>query len=564
MLSVKDILQVLHSYNIDSTNYGPSIYKKNNEIGLSLEIKDDTFGFLTRYFTFKTINELEEFLKSLFWYKKNKDKWKINLSLDNYEMPNPKIKYTYNDKELTYIDMINLETNISNAEKEDLEDIEKNSLIINIEGLTNYLINLKEKKYAVRKEKNDLKIKENELKYVLLEALNNYYGKTKPIAKRPVNLDIVNNNNDKELLEDNLANIKQKDISDMNSYLDSLINITKEEELEEKYLINIYSNNVYKYNIDILNKQIDFVKRKIESEKNFNIKGSKIHNIDEELKSFLKTSTPPPNIKTYLNDIKTKIEDKYNKITDNKNAYTIISGTLVRMPVKKSIVKNKLNALENLNKEFDNLSSKKKAYAILYNSFYKETCDIIKNNSHINIEELKKLINVKESYPKIEELAHLEINSHYLANYFKYINFKSIDTYTESLIEITKTIIDMNFKLTSPLKVFCIEKKDNKELLSINPIFNKKEKTYITTLPENTKILYIPDKIEVDNETNELSIISSKNIYLNSEIIDTCDMIIVNKYKKVNKLDNKNNIIFTNDLVLKETYNFNVGIIEGE
>ena len=164
----------------------------------------------------------------------------------------------------------------------------------------------------------------------------------------------------------------------------------------------------------------------------------------------------------------------------------------------------------------------------------------------------------------MEEIAHLENNSHYLANYFKYINFKNIDTYISSLIDITKIVSDITFKLTSSLKVFCIEKKDNKELLSINPIFNKKEKTYITTLPENTKVLYIPDKINIDNETNELSIISSKNIYLNSEIIDTCDMITVNKYQKKNETNSEHGIIITTDLILKETYNFNVGLIEGE
>lgn len=564
MLSIKDILKVLNSYNINSTNYGPSIYKKNNETGISLEIKDSTFGFLTRYFTFNTITELEEFLKSFFWYKKNKNKWNINLSLDNYEVANPKILYKYNDQELKYNDMINLETIIAKEEKDSYEDIERNSLIINIEGITNYLIKLKETKYNTRKEKNDLKIKENELKYELLEALNNYYGKTKAVTKRPVNLEIIANNNESELLQENLKNIKQKNIAEIEAYLNSLINIVKEEELDEKYLINIYSNNVYKYNIDILNKQIDFVKRKIESEKNFNIKGSKIHNIDEELKSFLKTSTPPTNIKVYLSEAKNKIEDKYNKINDNKNSYTIISGNLVRMPLKKTTNKIKEDAIENLNKSFDDLSDKKKAHLILYNSFYKEICKTIKENLNLDLENLKKLVNIEKSYQKVEEVAHLEVNSHYLANYFKYINFKNIDTYLSSLIEITRTIIDTSFKLKSPLKVFCVEKKDNKELLSINPIFNKKEKTYITTLPENTTVLYIPDKINIDDESNEMSLINTKNIYLNSEIIDTCDMIIVNKYKKMNELDSENDIILTTDLVLKETYNFNVGLIEGE
>jgi len=232
MLSIKDILKVLRSYNIDSTNFGPSIYKTDRESGISLEIQDSSFGFLTRYFIFKTTSELEEFLKSFFWYKKNKNKWNINLSLDNYEIPNPKIIYSYNEKELKYEDMINLEETIKNEEKENNEDVEKNSLIINIEGLTNYLINLKETKYRIRKEKNDLKIKENELKYELLEALNRYYGKTKPITKRPVNLDIITNTNDNSLLQENLKNIKQKEINEINDYLESIINITKEEVLE--------------------------------------------------------------------------------------------------------------------------------------------------------------------------------------------------------------------------------------------------------------------------------------------------------------------------------------------
>jgi len=564
VLSIKDILKVLRSYNLNSTNYGPSIYEGDNETGLCFEIKDSTFGFLTRYFTFDNIEELENFLKMHSWYKKNKKKWNITISLSDYKIPNPKIIYTYKDKELKLEDMLNLENIIEEKEKEDSLDIEKNTILINLEGLTNYLINLKNIKLNTRTEKNNLKIKENELKYELLEALNTYYGKTKPVIKRPVNLDIIKNNNDAELLQENLKNIKQKDLKEMNAYLDSLIKIIKDEELDEKYLINIYSNEVYKYNIDILNKQIDFVKRKIESEKNFNLKGSKIHNIDEELKSFLKTNNAPTNIKTFLNTTKNKLEEKYYKITDNKNSYSIISGTLVRMPIKKTSNKIEKDALLTLNKDFDNLNPKTKAYATLYNSFYKDICETIINNSNATLEDLKKLTNIEENYHELEEIVYLEDNSHYLANYFKYIDFKNIDTYLSSIIDIAKTILNTNFSLISPLKVFCIEKKDNKELLSINPIFNKKEKVYITTLPVNTKLLYIPDKIRIDEDNKEMSIISTKNIYLKSEIIDTSDSIIVNKYKKVNKIAKENDIIITKDLLLKDSYIFNVGIIEGE
>lgn len=564
MLSIKEIIKVLNSYNLKTTNIGPSIYQNANSIGLSLDIKDSTFGFLTRYFIFNNKNELEEFLKSFFWYKKNHEKWHITLTLDNYEIPNPKIIYTYNDKELNYNDMINLEQNIIEQEKENSEDIERESIYINIEGLTNYLINLKEKKQRTKKEKNDLKIKENELKYELLETLNKYYGKNKSNIKRPVNLDIIANNNDNELLQDNLKNIKQKEISEMNDYLENLIKITKEEELDEKYILNIYSCNVYKYNINILNKQIDFVKRKIESEKNFNIKGSKIHNIDEELKSFLKTEEAPIDIKAFVNNTKNKLKEKYEKINDNKNSYTIISGNLVRMPIIKKVSKVKDDALKTLNKDFDNLSVKKKAHLVLYNSFFKEICDLLIENSNFTLEDIKNHFNIENLYHKLDEISHLEFNSHFLANYFKYLNFQNINTFFNSLIEVTNTIKDTFFNLTNNLKVFCIENKNSKELLSLNPIYTKEAISYIINIPENSKILYIPDKINIDEDTSEMSIISTKNIYLKSKIIDTSDSIIINKYKKINTLDKDNNILITTKLNLIDTYNFNIGLIEGE
>ncbi len=562
MLSIKDILKVLQSYNINSTNLGPSIYHKGNEIGISLDIKDSNFGFLTRYFTFKKTSELDDLLKKLLWYQKNHQKWHITQTLNDYEIPNPKIIYKYEDKELTYEEMINLEQNIIKEEKENFEDTEKESLLLNIEGLTNYLINLKNNKINIRQEKNNLKIAENELKYTLLEALNTYYGNTKPITKRPVSLDIITNNINNDELQNNLKQIKEKSLIEINDYLTNLIKTIKEEELDEKYIINIYSNSVYKYNINILNKQIDFVKNKIEAEKNFNLKGSKIHNIDAELKSFLNTNNAPINIKEFLNENLNKINAKYNKINDHKNSYKIISGNLIRMPKQKNVIKNKKDTLENLNKDFDNLTAEKKAHLILYNSFYKEISEKIINEP--NIDELRNNQHIEKSYKELEEIAHLDYNNHYLANYFKYINFKNLDTYLNSVIKIIDTVRETTFKLTNTLNVFCIERKDNKELLSINPIYNKKEKVYITTLPENTNILYIPDKINIDEETKELNTISTKNIYIKFQIIDTSDSIIVSKYKKNNIIDQEHNITITTDLILKNKYIFNVGLIEGE
>lgn len=554
MLNIKEIVKVLQSYNMNIRTYGPSIYAFGDETGICLEVKDTTFGFLLRYFTFKTKDELENFLKKYTWYKKNHKKYNINLSLDKYDIPNPNIKYTYNSEELEFDDMINFENNIVNKTQNEAEENEKMSYLINIENITNYFLKLEQQYSQIREEKNKLKIEENELKYTLLENLTTYYDKEKNITKKPVNLDIIIQNNDNTLLN-TLDEIRVKPLEDIKNYLKELINKTKSLELDNKHIIDEYSCLVYKYNIDILKKQIDFVKRKIETEKNFNIKGSKNHNIDEELKSFLKASKAPDNIKVYQERIKNEINQKYNNIEDIRNAYTLVSGKEINLPIIKEKTTKKSDVVTNLKDQFDYLDKKEQALLVLYNSFYKEICEELDNKS---IDDLKETIN--SSYHEMESIAFNESNNHYLANYFKYINFKTEETYISSLKEIKDTVNKTRLILIDNLKVFCVEQKNNKEFLSIDPIFSKKDKIYLVNLLKGTKLLYIPDKIIIDNN-RELNIISTKNIYIDGDIIDECDSIIVNKYQKVSSKESKD-ITTINELALKNSYIFNIGTIE--
>lgn len=554
MLNIKEIVKVLQSYNMNIRTYGPSIYAFGDETGICLEVKDTTFGFLLRYFTFKTKDELENFLKKYTWYKKNHKKYNINLSLDKYDIPNPNIKYTYNSEELEFDDMINFEHNIINKTQSEAEENEKMSYLINIENITNYFLKLEQQYSQIREEKNKLKIEENELKYTLLENLTTYYDKEKNITKKPVNLDIIIQNNDNTLLN-TLDEVRVKPLEDIKNYLKELINKTKNLELDDKHIIDEYSCLVYKYNIDILKKQIDFVKRKIETEKNFNIKGSKNHNIDEELKSFLKVSKAPDNIKIYQERIKNEINQKYNNIEDIRNAYTLVSGKEINLPIIKEKTTKKSDVVTNLKDQFDYLDKKEQALLVLYNSFYKEICEELDNKS---IDDLKETIN--SSYHEMESIAFNESNNHYLANYFKYINFKTEETYISSLKEIKNTVNKTRLILIDNLKVFCVEQKNNKEFLSIDPIFSKKDKIYLVNLLKGTKLLYIPDKIIIDNN-RELNIISTKNIYIDGDIIDECDSIIVNKYQKVSSKESKD-ITTINELALKNSYIFNIGTIE--
>lgn len=558
MLTTKELATILQSYNMNSQKYGPTIYKKKNEIGLCLEIKDSIFGFLTRYFLFQEKNEAENFLKKQIWYKKNNKKYPIILELDRYDIPNPIIHYKYNNKDLTLEEMLNFNNIIKENKEENQKKQRKKIYIEHLTGLINYLINLRKEKEKIKKDKNNLKKLENDLKYELLEKLTLYYGKDKTITKKAVSLDIIQDNHIDDL-EEKRSKLETIEEEELKKELTNIISIIKEEELDEKNLINIYSNIVYNYNISILKKQIEFVESKIEAEKNFNLKGSKIHNIDEELRSFLKTNIAPKKIEEYIAENKEIINNKFNQITNDLEAYPTLCNINIELPeIKEQEQYNEKSIIKELEEQFDTLDNKVKAELILYNSIFKNICNYIINNHYPDIETIKKDNDLNSLYNELEEIVFNENNSHYLNTYFKYLNFKDLNSYIESIIEICKTIENTTFELKNPLKVFYIEENNLYKKMTLNPIFCNNKKTYIVQL-NNIPIIYIPDKIIIEEENKEFNTISCKNIYIKKNIIDNFNTLTLNKYNK--KQEKENNIIITTDLILDKKIIFNIGNI---
>lgn len=564
MFNLENILKTLNSFNINSHKYGPTIYQKNNELGICLDIKDTVFGFLTRKFIFDNNKSLEDFLKKYSWYKQNAQEYNIELTLDKYDTENPNIQYTYNNKELTLEEMLNFKNLKIEKEEKLINDESKNIYLTNIRELTNYLIDLKKKNYQNKVDKNNLKIKENDLKFELIEALSKYYGQNKKLDKKAVSLESLIPNNDINLLETNLKNINTKSLDEIKTYLKSLIDITKNEELNDKNLINTYSISIYKYNIEILNKQILFVKNKITSEKNFNAKGSKIHNIDEELKSFLKNNVAPIKIEVYIAQNQKIINDKYEQIKDIKDAYSIISGNkLAFASINMPTTFNKDNVIKDLTNKFYNLDKKIQAHLVLYNSFYKNICNYIINNNY-NLDNIKNEYNIEEYFKELEDIAYNENNSHYLINYFNFINFKTLSDFTNSLVSICKTVTSTEFNPLSDLKAF--GKNDNNIIkkLNINPVYNNIDEAFLVTLTPINKILFIPECLEIDDDTKEINKITTNSLYIKSNITKTNNIITVNKYNKENKSYNNSDIIITTNLTLKSSTTFIIGNIEGE
>ena len=560
MLAKNEALQILKTYNIKSESYGPTIYQENDNIGICLDIKDSLFGYLTRAFIFPDASSLDNFLKGYLWYKNNHQKYNITLSLESYETKIANIKYMYNNNSLSIDDMLNMDTYLK-KEQENLDDSNLFEIYLsNIEKLTEYLINFKKSKQTIIAEKNALKTKENDLKFELLKELTIYYDRNKNINKKIITLDFMNPPSDNYLLYNNINNLKiNKSIDEAKNYLSSLINVIKEEELDEKNLVNIYSISVYKYNIEILNKQISFVKNKIASEKNFNIKGSKIHNIDEELKSFLKTNLAPVKVEHFIIENQNKTIDKFQGITNLENAYQIISGNKLTYTIHtKQTWETRDNVINSLKNLFDNEDITIKSNLILYNSFYKKIINYIIKNNYPNIEDIKKNFDFNYYYLEIEEIIYNINNNHYLINYFKNIDFKNLDTYINSIINIAKNI-DAYFKpIPNNLKVFSINTESYYKHLTIN---NIESNTYLVEIPINTSIIYIPYKLEVD-EANTIYTLNTNDIYLKESINQTTNSITLNTYHKKQIIENK--ITYTTDLILDKQIIYKIGTIGGQ
>lgn len=554
MLAKSKILEILHSYNIYSQKYEPTVYENKSDLGLCIDIKDSLFGYLTRIFLFNTENELSNFLKEYYWYKENHQKYQITLKLDSYDTKNPKIIYKYKDQNLTLDNMLNMESVLEAENNKKEKETEKRIYLAGAQELTNYLINLRQQKENTKLEKNKLKTEENDLKFALLQDLTTYYGREKAVTKKQITLENPTPV-DNTLLLENLKNIQEKNITEIKEYLTSLINGIKTEELEEKYLVNLYSNQVYTYNIDILKKQIDFVKSKINAEKNFNLKGSKIHNIDEELKSFLKTNTPPAKIEVFLIDIKDKIENKFKNITDLKNASLIITGNSINIePSPKEVP---IDVTSHLIQEFNNLPKETQASLILYNSIYKPLCNYIINNNYPDPASIFKEFDFNYYYNELEEIVFNENNNHYLIHYFSQINFKDSTSYLNSIINICKIVENTLFTIPKSLTLFASEEQNKYKHLTIYP--NELSKYLITT---NNQILFIPYKLNIDRDTLEITILNSSDYYTNEKIVKEEDYIVLAKYNKKQIL--KDGIIITTDLLLESNITFNKSHLEGE
>ena len=94
-MTLEEAYSVGKKYGFTFNGIGPSFSFINNKVGICLNLLDQKYGYLKRNFTFDNINDLDNFLKKYRFYIRNKDNENIYLSLDDYEIENPTIYYSF-------------------------------------------------------------------------------------------------------------------------------------------------------------------------------------------------------------------------------------------------------------------------------------------------------------------------------------------------------------------------------------------------------------------------------------------------------------------------------------
>ena len=206
--------------------------------------------------------------------------------------------------------------------------------------------------------------------------------------------------------------------------------------------------------------------------------------------------------------------------------------------------------------QFSFLDKKTQASLILYHSIYKPICNFIIDNNYPDMNTIINNFDFEHYYEELENIILNENNNHYLIHYFNGINFNSLTDYINSLINICKDLESTTFSLNTPIQIFANNQTTKYKQLTEYPNQNSK---YIV---KAKNIIMIPEKIEIDWDTGEITKEVEASYYTNKNIIEEEKTVTLAKYDK--KDIQKDGIIITTDLILDKEINLKESHLEGE
>ena len=537
----EEVHKTLIKFGYYSTKREPYVYDGVLGVGVSYSFKDPIYGSLSRIFIPNDNNDLEDFLNKYYFYKKYNSKYHLNLILDDYKIPNPRINLSLNE-ETNFIEIkrqINkFNNNIDNSD-EYLKKIKRTLNLLCLIVLTklhnqvdtyNNLVTITNKYY-------DKSIKLNDLK-------NKYYKtNNKTFFTDLVSLEM---NFDEEFNKLKSAIRDANDREAIELDIGMLVNYLKDLELDSDYLNNKYELIKMPLEIEEINKEIDFVNNELSSKIPF----KKRRNIDMELLEIKRRSNINKIVSFdtfYLNEVK-RIHDKYEIIPDldvRTIADYFIEFDNLKINDRDEVdIANKrelsyLDELEDKENKYNHLDKEDRDLLVEYRFVSKY---ILNNNpSSKDLDNLREIINSSN-------------NVMFRLKYLKDLNLHSNDELLESVRVIEHRLKDLNIDILN-IKMNMFFKgpkvlKDERYLLLSSKVshapsykYSTDLITYIASVNKNSVTYFLNEEVRRDFINDENLIFEDKtpmfilDMKQNEIKEDNSDIIRVVHYETVTTKD---------------------------
>ena len=529
------ILNLLRQYGFGLNQKDPYLYDGELGLGIVYTFKDPFYGILTRVYQAPSLKEYEDFLNKYSWYKKNGQKTRVKICLENYKeiMANP--KFIYQGKEKNYQELQDIAQNKKETVLKEKNYIKKLRRTVNI---LMQILDIK-RKLQIETRKNYEEFYQNYItkKEAFEKELANYL-KEKQEEKETSMPTFIEDLKDVEINKLRLELEKDLTKEELEQQIYNLTDFIKELEVDEEYLKN-------KYQLICLPLQIKEIKEKeqvLESYKKkislFNKKEKLLKELqDIEEKSTLKSIVT---YEHYKENEEKRIVEKYAMIPD----------------LDMRTVGDFLAEFDNIKfEEMTYTSEEKEEYSFEeimeevesdYQNRSKEEQDFLVGYSY--------LLNVIKTN-RISEFFNMLRNPNNVmvrVKYFQDIDFTSENKCALTIKKYMKKINSIiSYPLIGNLNVFFI---DNKIMTSDKVIkasskkaqapvlTNGDEVTYVCNLKKGVSTYFIPCELKEDiyNDGN-LILASERSLFLidlSNLVIkkDSDDMLKVVQYEMVKEM----------------------------
>ena len=305
------ILNLLRQYGFGLNQKDPYLYDGELGLGIVYTFKDPFYGILTRVYQAPSLKEYEDFLNKYSWYKKNGQKTRVKICLENDKeiVANP--KFIYQGKEKNYQELQDIAQNKKETVLKEKNYIKKLRRTVNI---LMQILDIK-RKLQIETRKNYEEFYQNYItkKEAFEKELANYL-KEKQEEKETSLPTFIEDLKDVEINKLRLELEKDLTKEELEQQIYNLTDFIKELEVDEEYLKN-------KYQLICLPLQIKEIKEKeqvLESYKKkislFNKKEKLLKELqDIEEKSTLKSIVT---YEHYKENEEKRIVEKYAMIPD--------------------------------------------------------------------------------------------------------------------------------------------------------------------------------------------------------------------------------------------------------